>query len=362
MKSCLRIIVMIMLSCRSGVGEAQQNPDRTFRQWDVDKNGKLTRDELPDSARRNFDRADANDDGVISLQEHVEFLARRQRREKNGLPPGVIVDKDLAYVKDGHERQLLDLYRPIESDGPAPVVIWIHGGAWRAGSKDSCPAIPLVSRGFVVASINYRLSGQATFPAQIHDCKAALRWLRTNSKQLGIDPQRFGVWGSSAGGHLAALLGTSGGVAALEGELGHQDASSRVQAVCDWFGPIDLLLMNQQAGDLGTLNHDAPNSPESLLLGGTLPDVPEKAKIASPLTYVSEDDPEFLIVHGDQDPLVSWKQSQLLHDALSAAGVRSDFTIIRGAGHGRFADPAITEASLSFFERVLGPERTTRKR
>ena len=350
------LLVMSVVVLFSELACGQPQPNQPFDRWDKNKDGKLVRGELPDGARQNFRRVDADGDGFISREEHAAFLKRRYRRD--GSSPSlrdVDVKRDLLYVKNGHERHKLDVYLPKKSDGKRPLVIWIHGGAWRQGSKEGCPAVSLVGRGFVVASINYRLSGHAVFPAQIHDCKAAVRWLRAHADEYGIDPERIGAWGSSAGGHLVALLGTSGDVKDLEGDLGNPDQSSRVQAVCDWFGPTDLLLMNKQAGEFGTLDHDAPNSPESLLLGGTLQEVPEKARRAAPLTYVTSDDPPFLIVHGDRDPLVPWQQSQLLTDSLMEAKCSVTLKIIPGAEHGRFRDPQVTEESLKFFETVLLP-------
>jgi acetyl esterase/lipase len=353
------VTVVLLVVVVAGSVSAQSQPRQMFDRWDKNKAGKLVREELPAEIRPNFDKADIDGDGFISIREHAEYLQRGSRRGAS-VQGNVEVKRDLSYVPDGHERHKLDLYLPKakdqQPDVPAskrPLVIWIHGGAWRAGSKNGCPAGPLVERGFVVASINYRLSNHAVFPAQIHDCKAAIRWLRANADEYGIDAEKVGVWGSSAGGHLVALLGTSGDVKDLEGDLGNLDQSSRVQAVCDWFGPTDLLLMNQQAGEFGTMDHDAPNSPESQLLGGTLQQVPDKAKRASPLTYVTSDDPPFLIVHGDQDPLVPWQQSQMLTDSLKAAKCKVTFTIVSGAGHGRFKEPQVTEDSLKFFEDAL---------
>src|SRR5205085_165270 len=139
------------------------------------------------------------------------------------------------------ERNRLDLYLPEKAQGRLPVVVWIHGGAWRAGSKDHCPAVPLTAKGFAVASINYRFSQHAVFPAQIEDCKAAIRWLRANADKYHLDPDHIGAWGASAGGHLVALLGTSGNKKELEGKGGNLEQSSKVQCVIDWFGPTDLL-------------------------------------------------------------------------------------------------------------------------
>jgi acetyl esterase/lipase len=242
-------------------------------------------------------------------------------------PEGTAIHRDLEYVKGGHERHRLDLYVPEKASSPVPVIVWIHGGAWRAGSKDGAgPALRFAGRGYAVASINYRLSQHATFPAQIEDCKAAIRWLRANARTYHLDPDRIGVWGSSAGGHLVALLGTSGDVRELEGKDGPLDRSSRVQAVVDWFGPTDVTKMGG--------SHDGPRSPEALLLGGPVQVNIERAARANPITYVSKDDPPFLILHGDADPTVPFNQSELLEQALKKAGVDVTFRPVKGAGHG----------------------------
>ena len=151
------------------------------------------------------------------------------------------IAKDLVYAKvDGRELKL-DVYWDETAEGTMPLIVCVHGGGWTEGSKDWCPALRMVKSGYVAASINYRLSQHAPFPAQIHDCKAAIRWLRAHAKDYHIDPKRIGVWGGSAGGHLVALLGTTGGNKELEGSVGgNMEQSSRVQAVCDFFGPTDL--------------------------------------------------------------------------------------------------------------------------
>lgn len=267
-------------------------------------------------------------------------------------PEGVKALRDLEYARPDGRSQRLDLYLPDKATGALPVVVWVHGGAWRAGNKSGTPALPMVRGGYAVASIDYRLSQDAKFPAQIHDCKAAVRWLRAHTREYGLDAAHFGVWGSSAGGHLVALLGTSGGVAELEGDEGNRDQSSRVQAVCDWFGPTDFLKMHDFPSQI---RHDAPDSPESLLIGGPIQQNREKAVKANPITYVSKDDPPFLIMHGDQDPLVPINQSELLRDALRKAGVQVTFQPIRGAGHGGplFNTPDIRRSVDEFFDRHL---------
>lgn len=278
-----------------------------------------------------------------------------QARGRPKLPPGVTATYDVTYAKvDGIELQL-DIYEPQDqADHRLPLVVWVHGGAWRAGDKRNCPAIFLTGQGYVVASINYRLTSQAIFPAQIYDCKAAIRWLRAHADEYSIHPERVGVWGASAGGHLVALLGTSGDVADLsDPELGHADQSSRVQAVCDFFGPTDFLQMDAHAPAGAKLVHDAPNSPEAALIGGPIQDHPDQVARANPITYVTEDDPPFLIMHGDQDPLVPMHQSQLLAEALVRAGVDVQFRRMRGLGHGFGNNRSVAATVQAFFDRVL---------
>ncbi len=260
--------------------------------------------------------------------------------------------RDLPYVTSGHERQKLDLFVPESADGPLPLIIWIHGGGWQNGSKDSCPPMRkgFAERGYAIASINYRLSGHAVFPAQIEDCKSAIRWLRAHAAEYGLDPQRFGVWGSSAGGHLAALVGTSGDVKAFDVGA-NLDQSSRVQAVCDYFGPTDFVAFVTTPG---YESHATENSPEQKLIGGPIIDNKDKAARANPISYASGDDPAFLIVHGDKDPVVPINQSELLFNALKQEGVSVHFHSIKGAGHGQgFGGPEIEPMVAAFFDHVL---------
>ncbi len=276
-------------------------------------------------------------------------------------PPssGVKALRDLEYAKVGDVSLKLDLYLPERRpEGPMPLVVWVHGGAWQAGSKDQTPAIPLVRRGFAVASVGYRLSQSARFPAQIEDCKAAIRWLRANAAEHGLDGRRIGAWGSSAGGHLVALLGTSGDVNDLEGQAGNLDQSSRVQAVADWFGPTDFTRMSAFPS---RMDHDAPGSPESRLIGGAIQENKDKVARANPITYVTADDPPFLIMHGDQDELVPLNQSELLFDALRKAKVDATFFVVKGAGHGFGPNPAAMGAVADFFERHLKAPPATRR-
>jgi len=246
---------------------------------------------------------------------------------------GPRVQRDIEYARAGNKRLLLDLHLP-PGEGPFPVIVWIHGGAWLSGSKEGGPALRQVERGYAVASINYRFSYEARFPAQIEDSKAAVRWLRANAAEHDLDPDRIAAWGSSAGGHLAAMLGTAGDAVDLEGSGGNPGFSSRVQAVVDWYGPADLLNMESQGLACDLIDHDSFLSPESQLIGCALQSCPDKADRASPVKYVTGDDPPFLIMHGTADCLVPPLQSQGLYDALKAAGVEATLKLLQGAGHG----------------------------
>jgi acetyl esterase/lipase len=282
---------------------------------------------------------------VLSLVGHLQ--AQQQPR----VPPDVDAHRDLAYVEGGHQKQKLDLYLPENPSAPLPLIIWIHGGGWAAGSKDGCPAARFVAQGYAAASLEYRLSGDAVFPAQIEDCKASIRWLRAHAKEYHLDPTRFGVWGSSAGGHLVALVGTSGDV--KEFDVGaNLDQSSRVQAVCDFYGPTDLLRFVTTPG---YESHATAGSPESRLIGGIVEQNKDKAAHANPIIYVTKDDPPFLIVHGDKDPTVPPNQSELLFEALKKTGVSAHFHTIHGAGHGGpgFSGKNIDEMVATFFDAHL---------
>ena len=271
------------------------------------------------------------------------------------IPAGFKILADQPYVEKGHKAQVLDLIYPEKAEKPLPLIVWIHGGAWSAGSKNGGTFMQMLSKGYSVASIEYRFSQVAPMPAQINDCKAAIRWIRAHAKEYNIDGAHIGVWGSSAGGHLVALLGTSGDVADLEGDLGNKDQSSRVQAVCDWFGPSDIGKMGEQSGPDSKIAHNNPSSPESKLIGGAVLENLEKAAKASPITYVTKDDPPFLIMHGDKDPLVPLKQSETLRDALKTAGVEVELAVQIGDGHGgkKFSSPESNEKIEAFFEKHL---------
>jgi acetyl esterase/lipase len=265
---------------------------------------------------------------------------------------------DVAYASTS-AAQKLDIYVP-DGSGPFPVVVVIHGGGFMVGDKAN-PALgdELLDAGYAVASVNYRLAREAVYPAQIQDVKAAVRFLRANAAKYNLDPQRIAAFGQSAGANLAATLGTSCGVAALEGaELGNADQSSCVQAVVDWFGPTDFLQMDEQfAGTSCPANHDAADSPESQVIGAPIQTVPEKSKAANPITYVSSKAPPFLIQHGTADCNVPPQQGQLLYDALAPL-IGKDmvtYTLLPGAGHGgsQFAEAANVKVVLDFLGGAL---------
>jgi acetyl esterase/lipase len=276
------------------------------------------------------------------------------------VPEGVKAHRDLEYAKTPEKTLLLDLFVPEKADSPVPVIVWIHGGAWRAGNKTNSPALPFAAKGFAVASITYRFSHQATYPAQIEDCKAAIRWLRANAAEYKLNPDKIGVWGQSAGGHLASLLGTTGDVRELDGSGNHQNFSSRVQAVCDWFGPTDFLQMQAHMGPAAKMQHDAEDSPESLLIGGAIQENKNKVAKADPITYVTKDDAPFLIMHGEKDPLVPLHQSEILRDALAKAGIEAILQVVGGAGHG-FSGGENLEPVEAFFNKHLKSSAEVRK-
>jgi acetyl esterase/lipase len=306
-------------------------------------------------------------------------------------PSDISFHPDLVYAtyqfEGGTHNLLLDLYLPgNEVPRPLPVLIFVHGGGWWEGSKAECPGMTFAQNGYAVACINYRLGrpepeacpAEFIFPVQIHDVKAAVRWLRKNAQQYGLDSDHFGALGDSSGAHLAALLGTSNGVTELSGDAnpGYSDA---VQAVVDWFGPIDV---TQESPIV--FEDDPCTTPMSYLidtyggestpyfywtfawgtfLGGSLVDpvVLDRAAQATPLTHVDAQDPPFLIIHGEDDGMVPVSQGALLASALSNVGVEADYLLLPGVGHGYGGDgqevsPVFLDPTLSFFDQHLKPQ------
>lgn len=260
----------------------------------------------------------------------------------------VEVVPDLVYTRPGGSAQLLDLYLPEGVAGPLPVIVWLHGGGWRLGDRCLGPDLRqfFAARGFAMASIDYRLSGEAVFPAQLHDVRAAVRWLRAHAEEYGLDGRRIGLWGSSAGGHLAALAALTGS-GPLAGETPeHLDLASDVQAVVDGYGPVDFLQIDAHRAPARSLSGDPelarlpvlkpsadPESFESLLIGAPIETRPDLVRAASPLSYVRPDAPPFLILHGLADAAVPPHQSELLYTALAAHGNDVTLCLVEGEGH-----------------------------
>lgn len=349
---------------------SQPAPGDLFKRLDGNGDGKLSKEELPERARQNFQRLDNDKDGFISEQEHEAFMRRMREKGRFGqrrgqgaapLPAGVKLEADIPYAGTDNPRQRLDLMLPeTPKGGKLPVVVFIHGGGWQGGDKvgGRHRVVDLVASGeFAGVSAGYRLTDEAQFPQQIYDCKAAIRWIRANADKYGLDPDKIAVWGSSAGGHLVSLLGTSSDVKALEGDLGpNASVSSRVTCVVNFFGPSNFLPMGAQSGKGARLNHDSPDSPEAKLIGGALQENKEKAKAASPITYVGKDDPPFLNIHGDADPVVPYAQSTSLHAALKEAGVASTLITIEGGGHGQGFPPGVNDIVVKFLRHQLKGE------
>ncbi len=262
--------------------------------------------------------------------------------------------------------QKLDIYLPNKGNGPFPVLVTIHGGAWMFGDKGddfNLPFLEGLKRGYAVVCINYRLSDEAHFPSQIYDCKTAIRYLRTNAAAYHLDGEHVGVWGASAGGHLAALLGTSARVRGLEDasmKNSRTRLSSKVQAVVVWYGPLeDFLKMDEQLARSGAgfPDHSSEDSPESKLLGRKITDIPALVKFASPMTYIKPKVPPFLIQHGLKDSIVPVEQAIHFAEQMEKVAGRDRVTleILKDADHGDplFETPKNLQRVLDFFDLHL---------
>jgi len=262
---------------------------------------------------------------------------------------------DLPYA-DLSPSQKLDIYLPDDSIVPFPVILYLHGGAFAIGDKRDIYVLNIlksIKRGYALVSVNYRLSGEAIFPAGLQDVKAAIRWVRANSEQYQLDGNRIAVWGCSSGANYAAMTCLTDRVVELEDlNLGNPEYLCNVRAAVDWFGPTDFLKMDEQLEEngFGPADHGKANSPESVYLGAKISDVPLKVELANPMTYVHEHMPPILIQHGRLDDLVPVQQSMIFVDKLEkyVSPDRFEFDIIEGAGH---ADPLFeTEENM---ERVF---------
>jgi acetyl esterase/lipase len=269
-----------------------------------------------------------------------------------------VIQADIEYANVGGTSLRLDLYTPAGATAPLRTLLYLHGGAWAVGDKSDMAVerlVPLVGHGFAVASANYRLVPSAIHPAQVHDVKAAVRWLRANATEYGLDAGRIAVGGASAGGHLASMVGLTAGDPELEGEVGaHLGESSAVGAVVAYFPPTDFLL----TGSRNPLESQVlPPPPVAALLGvARIEDYPDAARAASPRYRAHAGAPPHLLLHGDRDTMVNQEQSRVLHDALSAAGASSTFLLLSGAGHEdpQFVRPSVTAAVAGFLAEALG--------
>ena len=269
--------------------------------------------------------------------------------------PHVAIQRDVAYGAAGNRPLLLDIVRPKqEAKDPMPVVVFIHGGGWSGGNKQAgLPLlVPLAEKGYFCVSVGYRLTGESPWPAQLHDCKAAIRWLRANAQKYHLNPDKIGVWGASAGGHLALMVGLTSDQADLEGQSGSPGHSSRVACVVNWFGPTELLAAWKDP----TLPPMVKNVLDQLV-GGSAEQKQEVLQAASPLSYVSKDDPPVLTMHGTKDPIVPFSQATMFNEAMKKAGAVSYLVPVENAGHG-FGGPEIFQRVHAFLEKYLRDQQT----
>ena len=275
--------------------------------------------------------------------------AQQTKTTNEKIPENVVLETDIEYGRAGERSLKLDLARPKDpGDQKLPVIVAIHGGGWENGSKETFRWLATsvaASGNYIGITVGYRLTGEAIWPAQIHDCKAAIRWIRANAAKYNIDEQRIDATGNSAGGHLVALLGTSGDVKELEGNCGNAGYSSRVACVVDFCGPSDFLKFVDQRGSGG-------RSSVIKLFGGPPADHRDASTAASPVTWASADDPPFLIFHGTEDKTVPFAQSESLAAALEKAGASVTFVRVEGGGHG-LSGQEISQRRRNFFERHL---------
>ncbi|HBE03459.1 MAG TPA: calcium sensor EFh [Spirochaetia bacterium] len=352
-----------------------ENPNAArIRKDDVNQDGIVTREEFKGPPAI-FEKIDQNHDGSLSEDEIAGRPSDPNERNRitpdtsgknqgkamgdpfnqNGrkavsakIPENIEYVQNVQYGTGGGKPLLLDYIRPRQSVKKLPVIIFVHGGGWQSGSKETAiftQLMPYAEDGYFCASINYRLSGEAVFPAQIEDCKCAVRFIRAKAKELGLNADRIGAWGSSAGGHLVNLLGTTADIKNLEGTGGYAEFSSRVIAVADWFGPTDL--------SISYPGHLTAGSPEGKLIGEGFPGDQAKTERANPLHYITKDDAAFIILHGDADTVVPPKMSELFYAALKARGVDAAYRLFPGEKHGSFRNPAASEMTKAFFDRIL---------
>jgi len=293
---------------------------------------------------------------LVSSAFGQDLVSQRQKVREVAATNQIDLRLDQPYAGNENAKQMVDVYLPKKrsSEKPLPVIALIHGGGWVNGDRlgYGAQAVQLARTGdYAAVTVGYRLTKEAAWPAQVHDCKAAIRWIRAHAEELNLDADKIAVWGSSAGGHLSSLLGTSGDVKELEGDLGpHTRFSSRVQAVVNLCGPEDFtqaLMFDKDARPIWK------DEAVSGLLGGNARDRAAEAKAASPLTYVSRDDPPFITFHGTKDQRVAFLHASLIHDALGKAGVTSLLVPITDGGHGSVSHPEVKVRGMQFTDKIL---------
>ncbi len=326
--------------------QTTQRPIITFERFaaknDVNQDGVVTKDEMK-SRNTLFKWIDRNRDGKITREEFISFReTQKLNRERSVVPQGTKSYKGIQYAKIDGKSLKTDIYvPPVPAGSPAPpLLVWIHGGGWRKGSRKNINGAfkQMLYKGYAVASIDYRLGGISSHPKLIHDCKGAIRFLRANAKKFGYSADKIGIGGSSAGGHLVLLLGFSNGVPALEGTVGgNLEVSSKVDAIVDFYGPFDFRRIKERAPRYGA----KVNSPLVIT--------------ASPITYLDPKDPPVLIFQGDKDHVVPCDQSIFLNKVCKEKGVESHLTLIKGAQHGgeEFITNDITQKISDFFDQHI---------
>ena len=280
------------------------------------------------------------------------LFAQNQNPKANLLPPGTKFHNNIPYQNDTLKKHILDIYLPANSTGKCPLLVFIHGGGWLVNDKyadmgymgNTLSAI--LNQGIAIASIDYRWSTQAVFPAQIQDCNRAVSFLYDNAEKYGLDKTRIALMGFSAGGHLASLQGLSKNNDVAAFFVPGSSKKFNFKAVVDFYGPSELIALKSS---------EDTKSPESILLGAAPLDRPDLAKIASPATYVDKNDPPFLIIHGEKDESVPYQQSKLLSGWLTVKGVKNELIIVKGAPHYgvMFDVESIREKVVAFLKGYL---------
>src|ERR1700744_4828050 len=251
------------------------------------------------------------------------------------LPSSVKVQRNIEFASVGGQSLKLDIYSPKQATNKLPVVVWLHPGGWNQGSRKFCPIGFMAARGVAIVSIDYRLSTTAPFPAQIYDCKGAIRWLRANADRYNLDADHIGVFGASSGGHLALLLATTTGNKQMEGDVGgNLNFSSQVQCVCAFYPPTDLNRLVPAPKDRAN-----PKGLVAKLIGGAVGANVDKAIAASPMTYLDKHCTPVFLMHGSADKLVPVEQSEIFYEAARKAGVDAHLEIVPNKGHGIIAPP-----------------------